>query len=310
MGRAPLVGALGRIVLPRVVLDTNAVRALDASVASKLTADGRLLSISEVALIELWAASVRSLADGASRARARGLLQVPIRRLNKFVDPIYPVAVVRTPALQRVEHQVGGPPPSKEVTDYVAMRTAEWRLVASGAWNDEEWIAQGRIYQRWLDDIEGQFAKLARRSDQASREDAPVDGGERRKRYEALTKDERRDAYLAFAREAVPVSPAAEERVDLWHRFLGQRLFEAAQGSRSPKDNDGADSMTLIHVAEGAVLVANDRKMVDVVDECGSFQGAWVRRFDQLDDLPDVQPWGPAARALSHVFARKRKLVP
>jgi hypothetical protein len=53
------------------------------------------------------------------------------------------------------------------------------------------------------------------------------------------------------------------------------------------------------------VLVTNERQLITIVDECGTYQAPWVRRSDDLDDLPTGEPWGDNARQVHLAFRRR-----
>lgn len=60
------------------------------------------------------------------------------------------------------------------------------------------------------------------------------------------------------------------------------------------------------HIGDGFVLVTSEKHLVDIVDACGTHQAAWVRRPDDLDDLPTRPPWGGDARVYARHWTRRR----
>ena len=73
-----------------------------------------------------------------------------------------------------------------------------------------------------------------------------------------------------------------------------------------PKENDGADLQLTIHVGEGSVLVTQERHLISLVDEAGTYQAPWVLRLNDLDELPEGGPWSENVRDEAKRFRRRR----
>jgi hypothetical protein len=102
------------------------------------------------------------------------------------------------------------------------------------------------------------------------------------------------------------LSPPVAERFDAHIRTTAYRLHMAARGARMPKKNDGADASLTLHLGAGCILLTDERKLVDIIDESGTFQAPWVRQSQDLDDLPQIPAWGEQARNVARAFRRKR----
>jgi hypothetical protein len=73
-----------------------------------------------------------------------------------------------------------------------------------------------------------------------------------------------------------------------------------------PKKNDGADFALMAHVGSGHFVLTNERALVDIVDGSGTYQAPWVRRPDDVDELPVGHPWGKSAREAARAFKRRQ----
>lgn len=101
------------------------------------------------------------------------------------------------------------------------------------------------------------------------------------------------------------MSGPVADRFDAHIAVTALRLHSAGLGARMPKENDGADLALTMHIAEGCVLVTNETQLVKLVDDSKTYQAPWVRRLNDLDDLPQGPPWGEGARRLAQSFRRK-----
>jgi hypothetical protein len=96
------------------------------------------------------------------------------------------------------------------------------------------------------------------------------------------------------------MSEAVAERFDAHIAVTAHRLRSAASGARMPKKNDGADAALTMHIAEGCILVTGETQLIKLVDGSKTYQAPWVRRIDDLDDLPrgrETRPMSSRGRA-------------
>ncbi len=77
------------------------------------------------------------------------------------------------------------------------------------------------------------------------------------------------------------------------------------------EDNDAEDVGMLQHIAQPAFFVVCDRRLIQSVDEAGTFQSPWVRTIGELltDQLPTGVPWGDTARAQARLFRRRSDFI-
>jgi hypothetical protein len=113
-------------------------------------------------------------------------------------------------------------------------------------------------------------------------------------------------AYLRrFAAKSGKLSSEAAERLDAHVCAVAHRLRAAGRGARMPKRNDGADVSLTIHLGSGSLLVTEEVQLVEIVDLSGTFQRPWIRRLNDLDELPEGPPWGEDARRQAMQFIRR-----
>jgi hypothetical protein len=302
-------------VTTRLVLDANMFRGLSTSALDNLRRRGFVISVSETAIAETWARSVKEYRTGAmSRGKARGLLFKRSRNLREFIDAEYPVAVVGPDAIERIWQTMnGGLDLSSPSGKAVSWLKWHWSNLTGVGYTDEKWLAAGLAHGRVLEELDEFFAaNLVREKDMLARL-PPQQRDATRTAWAALS-DEQKVANLnAYARrhtKPYPPERAEElaERIDAMLRSGVWRIFLASSGRQMPKENDGPDLRLLVHIGEGAILLTHDKALIKTVDACGTHQAPGVRSLEDLEEpLPEGPPWGESARASARMFRRRCK---
>lgn len=280
----------------RLVLDTNVYGYGALAKLALLAERGLLLSVSEIAFTEALARSAREFRTGGMRrGRARGKFFGRSKSLAPYLDPACPVALGAGGITRRVAAQTTGGPPVQVAEERSRLLNAMWQVVVGHEFSDEEWVRQGRVAEEWLTwRDETLFTTIRAVRDQR---EPP--------RWAAMSQAERLAAIRTSLATFWGFSRAMIERLDAHVATVAYRMLEGERGSRLPKENDGADVHLTQHLAEGAVLVTNDERLIDIVDRSGTYQAPWVRRLDELESLPEGLPWGEGARQQAASFNRE-----
>jgi hypothetical protein len=292
------------------VLDTNVYSYERPDNLARLAGRGLVLRASDIALLEAWAKSVREYQGGMPLKQARGMLFTRARAVAPYLDKRAPIAVSgnRVEAIKAMAE--GRPYDDAEGKRYARHIGELWDTLVGPGMSDDLWIRNGTVAQKYLDELDERLFLLARREEELRKNPVPagVDPATLAVGYQAwdsFTGDEQLALLRDYARESWKLSDAAAERLDGHIRVTALRLHLGALGTRMPKKNDGADAALTIHLGEGYVLVTNENPLVDLVDQSKTFQAPWVRRMNDLDDLPEGPPWGESAREAARVFRRR-----
>ena len=135
---------------PKLVLDTNAFRSLSDARLDAIAARGLNVSVSEIAFTETWARSVRDFKVGKPRREARGQFYGRARRLRRYIDDEYPVALIGRPLIERLRQQLVNENPPDGPDRFAPFMRAQWRTVVGIGHTDEEWLAFGEQHGGWL----------------------------------------------------------------------------------------------------------------------------------------------------------------
>ncbi len=285
-----------------LVLDTNIAAFSPVDELERL-ASRFTLRVSETALVERWAQSVR--AHEKSRERGRGQLFGRFSSIAPLLDPETPVEVCGRALIQIIAAQADGQELPREAVEHVEDVEANWRAIVGVGLTDEEWLEVGRrLEEQYLAPLDDNLRDLARPARELARRVGP-ELREQNALFDALPDDEQLEHMRRHVADSLHLSPAAIERLDGAIRNMAVRMQSAAMERRPVKRNDGADLGLLGHVGLGHFVLTNEMHLVRIVDESKTYQAPWVRRPDDLDNLPDVVPWGDEARAFARHFVRR-----
>ena len=289
----------------RLVLDTNAFRGLRRKEVEELAGRGFTFVVSEIALSEAMAASVREFEAGRPRDRARGLFFKRAKLFARYVDPEYPVAVAGGHAIERIRNATTGVfDADSENAKHAEHLRQVWHVLVGIELLDEEWISAGHEAERWLAHLDAELQSLARREAELWN-GVPDEIAEKRAGWLALSEEERLGHLREYLLSTWAFDEAMTDRLDGHTRFFAWRLHQAALGREMTKENDAADLRFIVHLGEGFLLLSGDASFVRLVDESGTHQAPWVRRLQDLDDpLPDGPPWGGSAHEAARAFRR------
>lgn len=277
---------------PILVLDANIYGFEPVSSLAKLSDRGLVLRVSEVALYERLAASFRDHVEKhLSLAAAQDLFMRRARSVAPYLDPLMPIALGGANLTRRVAALADGRSPDAGGEQFHAHLVALWGRIVAGDMSNMQWHAAGKMAGEMVDDWDAQHFAIC--------EDAEVEIGE--VQWKHVAEDQLRAELRSIMGE---FSEAAVERLDAQLCSVSYRVHQAKWGARRPKKNDGADLCLPIHIGEGCFLLTRDRKLIDLIDESRTYQRAWVRSPDDVDDLPDGLPWGEHARAGNCTFRR------
>jgi hypothetical protein len=291
-----------------LVLDTNVARGQPLTALENLAKRGLRLRVAETALLEWGAACVRGWDSGWSRAEARQKFFGRARKLAPLLDPEVPVALDGGLLTRRIVAQVDRAASFSEADTRERNLRDLWTRIVGIGLPDEEFREGGARVRVFLDELDENLFRLAQREEELRKKPAPdIEPTLLAEGYallDAMPEVEHLRALREFTIKSWDLSPAVAERLDAHVCTAAYRLHAAAKGARMPKSNDGADASLTLHVGAGCILVTNELQLVRIVDTCGTFQAPWVRTIRQLDDLPEVPPWGDNAREIAAKFKR------
>ena len=279
---------------PILVLDSNIYGFEPIAELAKLAERGMVLRVSEVAFYERLAASLREHVEKRlPLARTHDDFMQRARAVAPYLDLSTPVALGGADLTRRIAADADGRPPDERGVVRAAGVISLWRRVVAGEMSTEHWHRAGKTAGEMLDGWDATHFAICN--------DAEVQIGDvqwRRVPEDAL----RAELRSSFMRE---FSVEAQERLDAQLCSVAYRVHQVKWGARSPKKNDGADLSLPIHIGEDCFLLTREWKLVDLIDESRTYQRPWVRRPDDLDDLPKGPPWGDNARQQSLMFQRR-----
>lgn len=275
---------------PVLVLDSNILGFEPAEALEGLVDRGFVLRVSEVAFYERLAASLRKHAEeGWPLEAARDIFLKRARGVAPHLDPTVPIALCGANLTRRVAAQADGRPLVEKDERFAAGLISLWRRAAAGETDDKTWQYAGTNARDMLDSWDAAYFALCN--------DAEVQIGD--VQWKHVPEDRLRAELREMMHE---FSDAAMERLDAQLCSGAYRVHQAKSGARAPKKNDGADLVLPIHIGEGSFLLTRDQKLIDLIAESRTYQRPWVRRPDDLDDLPDGLPWGEYARNVNRTF--------
>lgn len=281
----------------RLVLDTNVAAYASLEQLLPLERFGLPVSISDMALSETWASSVRS--NKPSKLTAR------FRKIAPLIDPTYPVAVGGAMAIAQARWLASDgrlrPPP--ELVDYQAHAREAWERILSGDLPEGEWRAVGSWTNAFLDDTDARHTKLVEPLREKLRNRARQRGDDvetLERSLEEIPPTRLRIFNILAIRDVYGADVG--DRLDALSRVLAWRGLTDDPLAKGKK-NDGADYRLLLHLAEGAMVITDEVKLRRLIDASGSPQRAWVRSLEELRyGIPQCDPWGDAAIEASRTF--------
>jgi hypothetical protein len=288
--------------VPKLVFDTHYFRGLKPPVLEELRRRKFILSISYTAFVEAWN---RSLEDDKP-----GLFFGPARNFAPYVDPNDAIAPSGGELFVRLGAQ---PPPGKKqnAAKFREWAALCWKHAVTSNSGDPFYRAHGAHAQAALAAVKRNWLRMAKKWTVRM---ANVSKREHLRSLRILTEvDPKRleRAMWRWIREAHPPrgmnSPGPSERAHAYLRVVSRQLLATGRGGEMAAANDAEDFLQLSHVSEGAIFVTRERKILRLVDACGTFQAPWVRTLAEVltDRLPRGRPWGRHARRVAALFKRR-----
>ena len=289
---------IGRVL----VLDTNVARFAHASKLEAWAKKGHRLRIGETAYLEWYVQGAKMLAE--NRPRARGVFFGRAKQIAQFLDPEVPIAPSGGILARKMVAEADGEPIPNEYHERVTGLAGQWSVITGIELTDEEWVRWCKPASDHLDALDAELINLALPEAEIEKK-IPPDMKAANEAWKALCEAEQLPALRMFVKDSLRLSDAAAERADVHICTMALRMHVAARGARLPKRNDGADVWMPVHVGEGSVAVTDERRLIDIVDQSGTFQAPWIRNSDDLDELPHGPPWGESAREQARAFKRR-----
>jgi hypothetical protein len=215
-----------------VVLDTNAFRGLQVAEIERIASLGFKFSVSEMAISETMAASVREYRAGLARDRARGKLFKRVKAFAPYIDSARPIAVVGAHAINRVRLATGLTVDEAVLSGHDTYLLDLWRTMRGIELTDEEWLQNGDIAERWLAALDAELSSLARPfSDLWSNVKDDVDT--KRADWNAASDETKLTAIHTHIVQAWGLDDATANRLDAFVRFFAWRLLRARESLRT-----------------------------------------------------------------------------
>jgi hypothetical protein len=285
----------------RLIFDTQYFRRLGPALLRELRQRGFVLSISSSAFMETWS---RALEDDRP-----GLFFGPARKFAPYVDPDYPVAA----AAGDLRVRLGARSPRLRVTParYLETTLVSWKHATTSNSGNPFYRQQGAKVQRDLARRKADWLQLARSWKVVD----PRGGFEQQAKNlkflrsvdrKRLDREMWRYLIQCYAPQGIR-PPLPPERFNGYMKVTATYLLEVGQDAQTATGNDDQDILQLMHVGEPAIFVTHERKILNAVDNCGTFQAPWVRTLAEVltERLPKENPWGRHARRLRARFRRR-----
>jgi hypothetical protein len=244
------------------------------------------------------------LAD--NRPRARGMFFGKAKQIAPFLDATAPLATGAGIMARKIAAEADGQPIPAEYAERQIGLNQQWGVISGFGLTDEEWVRLSAVASEHLDSLDDGLAKLALRRSELDKK-VPPNMKADNETFNTLPDSDKLVLLRRHVIEAMGLSPAAAERFDAQICTTALRFHLADKGARMPKKNDGVDFTLAMHVAEDCILVSADDQFIAIADQSGTYQAPWIRRMNDLDDLPEGPPWGESAREEARRFKRRPK---
>jgi hypothetical protein len=286
----------------RLVFDTQYYRGLHAPELAELRRRGFVLSVSFSAFVEVWG---RSLVDDKP-----GLFFSPARKFSPFIDRSYPIAASSGDLFARLGAR---PPPGREAdaAKYLEWAHVCWIHATTSNADDPFYREHGAAARREIADRKGTWLRLAK-SWRVREQRISVEQHERNLNILRAAHPGRLwRAMWRHVREMHPARgmrpPPPQERFNAYLRVAADQLLKTGSETETAAANDAQDLLQLTHVGEVAIFVTQEKKILRLVDQSGTFQAPWIRTLAEVltERLPRGRPWGRHARRIAASFHRR-----
>lgn len=281
----------------RIVLDSNYFRGAPIQVLRALAARGFRISVSVLALHEVWANAVVTENLGLIYGRARALADL--------VDAEHPIAPVGVELIARLGGRTHSPEFVQPTWGYADKMRTIWTGLCARRFDEAAVRGAGLATNNQIDEIAQGWLESCLEAAELREEIRRVP------EHDAVV---RLGASLAeTCSRGIALHLGVQERWHGYYRTAALYAVRAALGSyRQPEANDSEDLQLLMHLGDDVVLATFDKGLIQYVDAAGSFQAPWVRTLGELMQglAPAGPPWGRSARraAKTHVSRDRRAL--
>jgi len=254
------------------------------------------LSISALALMEVWARSAREDELEFLQSRARNLAE--------YIDPLDPIVPTGAELIARLGGRIAGDEfRQPDVSFEVGIREV-WRLLTAGTYPREVLRQSGFAANAEIDDLAKGWVRTSRNLD-------PALGP----KIAAHAESEAVKPVAAWFANSwgrdISLRYGIQERLHGYFRIVALHAVRAAARTHgATTENDSEDVQLLMHLADDVMLVTSDFGLIERADDTGSFQAPYVRTIGELltQSAPEGPPWGRSARrALKSHSKRERR---
>lgn len=271
----------------RLILDANYFRTITVRELELLRSRGLSICIDWFVLQEVWA--------NAFRDQKHGRFFGPLRRIAPYLHPATPVllgAGYLSEELRATTKQER----NRRAFNHVRLGREMLATVLTNL-DAKRFDAIAAVLELDLNEHGGSWTQT--RASSASLELDCSDKSE---------PDLIQELIPLFHREAEATCP---HRFDAYFRVAAMEAIRSTRSSlhRKPLDNDAEDLLLLMQLARGAFIATYDLRLLELVDESGSYQAPWIRTLGELltDDRTTGASWGAAAMRKSRSFHRRSR---
>lgn len=267
----------------RLVLDSCCVRGVSREHLAELRALGFRISISMLALSEVWARAARTLKISELQARCQNLAG--------FVDEKDPIIPTGTDLLGRLGGRVVTPPFRQPDPAFQKKSVEVWRLLSHGQLTEDALRKIGMESDREINDLADGWLDTGRGFEPTLREQV-------RALPEAQAVKHVATWFINTWGKGMSIRHGRQERLHGYFRLVALYAVRAATGAHTTTANDAEDVQLMMHLADDVLVVTADHKLIQRVDETATFQAPYITTVGELlaRGAPQGPPWGRSAR--------------
>ena len=274
-----------------LVLDANVIRASPAQALQRLKESGFALSLSAIALAELF--------GQAYRERKPGIVIGPLKRIGGVLETEKPIAADWPTLVHEVLTSLGEKAAdSARIENWHRLNRELLVAITTTAWPEDTFFEIAARYDAMFKDTAEKTRKKFETGSTQMADSLTRYTPEEALHYKTIVirENELHDSELPWLCEQ-----HFGERIDAHCRYHAYCVVQAAQSHRyatSRRENDFQDIPLLFQFARPSLIVTRDYKFIEGVDRSGSIQAPWVTTVGELlrGRSPDGEPWGEYAR--------------
>jgi hypothetical protein len=279
----------------RLVLDSCCFQGASRAQLESLRSRGFRISVSALALMEVWAKAARTEQAEFIAARAR--------TLSSYIDRSDPVVPTGVQLVARLGGSTHGTKFTQPDHKYETGIREVWRWLTEGKLPAEALRRSGLEANAEIDELAKGWVETGERIDP-----------ELRQAIRPLQEDRAIVRVASWLVDNVgrdiSLKCGVQERLHGYFRLVALHAVRAAAGThRRTTENDSEDVQLLMHLADDVVLVTSDVDLIARVDDTGSFQAPYIRTIGELLALPipPGPPWGRTARRAAGAHTKRSR---